>query len=97
MIVVDKLLKWPLEGKSKQVQRVFANGSCHMTSDTSLAELHEFAARIGMKRAWFQDGRHPHYDLNESRRAKAVKLGATETDWRGFLKACRALNVARKA
>jgi hypothetical protein len=32
--------------------------SCHMFSD-SLDELHAFAARIGLRRAWFQDGRFP--------------------------------------
>lgn len=42
-----------------------------------LDELHAFAARIGMKRAWFQPHpRHPHYDLTESRRKMAIEKGA---------------------
>lgn len=54
---------------------------CHMVSDTSEAELHTFAERLGLKRSWFQ--RRPaasaaHYDLVRSRRAEAVRLGATE-------------------
>lgn len=58
------------------------SGVSHMFADT-LDELHSFATRLGLKRAWFQD--HPllkHYDLNASRRAKAVKLGAVELDRR---------------
>lgn len=56
------------------------NKSCHLIADT-LDELHAFAARLGLRRAWFQsDARLPHYDLNESRRAKAVVLGAVEID-----------------
>ena len=51
--------------------------SCHMYADT-LEELHAFAARIGLKRQWFQDKRLPHYDLTARRRAAAVKLGAIE-------------------
>jgi hypothetical protein len=53
---------------------------CHMQAD-SLDELHEFAARLGMKREWFQPGSRPetaHYDVTKTRRALAVKLGAIE-------------------
>lgn len=56
--------------------RPFHNGSSHMTADT-LDELHAMAARIGMKRAWFQD--HPlapHYDLTEQKRVRAMVAGA---------------------
>ena len=51
---------------------------CHMVADT-LEELHAMAGQIGMKREWFQDApkaSHPHYDLNEHRRALALELGA---------------------
>ena len=56
--------------------------SCHLLADTR-EELHQFAARIGMQRRWFQD--HPrlwHYDLTASRRAEAIRLGAIELDLR---------------
>lgn len=46
---------------------------CHMVSDTSIAELHEFAAKIGMKRAWFQGD---HYDLVAVKRDQALLNGA---------------------
>lgn len=50
---------------------------CHMTADT-LDELHAMADAIGMQRKWFQNTRHPHYDICKSMRAKAVALGAKE-------------------
>jgi hypothetical protein len=55
--------------------------SCHMYSD-SLEELHAFAKKIGLKREWFQDKRVPHYDLNASRHAAAIKKGAVQHDRR---------------
>lgn len=52
--------------------------SCHMYADT-LDELHDLARRIGMRKAWFQPHAFlPHYDLTESRRARAVAAGAVE-------------------
>ena len=36
---------------------------CHMVSDRSVEELHAFASEMGLRRGWFQGGRHPHYDL----------------------------------
>lgn len=56
--------------------------SCHLVADSE-NELHEFAAKIGMKRGWFQDGdthTMPHYDLIARRRKAAVKIGAIEID-----------------
>lgn len=58
--------------------------SCHLIADT-LAELHEFAERIGMKRSWFQAGARPHYDLTAKRRALAICLGAVELTNREFV------------
>lgn len=48
---------------------------CHMLADSE-AELHAFAARLGLKRRWFQPLSWPHYDLSQSKRAEAVRLGA---------------------
>jgi hypothetical protein len=49
-----------------------------MYADTN-EELHEFAAKIGLRREWFQKSTSgPHYDLTVRRRAAAVKLGAIE-------------------
>ena len=50
---------------------------CHMVADTE-EELHEMADRIGMRRAWFQSGSRPHYDVSKSKRTLAVECGAVE-------------------
>lgn len=65
--------------------------SCHLAAD-SLDELHAFAARLGLKRTWFQAGKRrdrPHYDLTAERRARAVRMGAVETSAAGVLRAIR--------
>lgn len=49
----------------------------HLTADNR-DELHTFAGRIGLKRAWFQDkgdGRW-HYDVTDTLRDKAIAAGA---------------------
>ena len=49
----------------------------HLVSDANLAELHEFAARIGLKREWYQKG---HYDMTAPWRvARALRAGAKLT------------------
>lgn len=48
----------------------------HLTADTE-CELHSFAESIGLKREWFQNHRHKHYDLTTKNKAdKAIKAGA---------------------
>lgn len=69
-VYVDDLQVWP------HARGRFKAGSCHMTADT-LAELHEFARRIGIKRHWFHRTKlAPHYDLIEAERAAALAAGA---------------------
>ena len=53
--------------------------SCHLFADT-IKELHAFAGRIGLKRAWFQDNNIPHYDLTAGKRAQALQEGAHNVD-----------------
>ena len=68
----------------------------HLTADTP-AELHTFAARIGLKPGWFQgrcktgscptvDGVcvHFHYDVVDTKRHDAIRAGATPIDLRRF-------------
>jgi hypothetical protein len=66
---------WSMRGRNVK--------NCHLVADT-LEELHAMAKAIGMKREWFQDGRIPHYDLTETRRAAAVKRGTRELTRREF-------------
>lgn len=56
--------------------------SCHMTADND-TELHAFALKIGLKKAWHQPNKHSalsHYDLVQSKRKLAVAKGAIEID-----------------
>ena len=56
---------------------------CHMVADTD-EELHAMADAIGLQRRWHQkpDSPHSHYDIAQSKRALAVKLGAVKIDRR---------------
>ena len=57
----------------------------HLVADSD-EELHAFAVRLGMKRAWFQcHERRPyqaHYDVPERLRADAIEQGAVSITWR---------------
>jgi hypothetical protein len=59
---------------------------CHLFADAP-GELHEFAAKLGLKPSYFQGPTregdpHWHYDVTEGKRWQAVKLGAREVEWR---------------
>jgi Ser/Thr protein kinase RdoA (MazF antagonist) len=63
------------------------SGGGHLQADT-IEELHEFAARLGLKRSWVQlrpsRPEMDHYDCTRSKRELALKLGAVdEEDARG--------------
>lgn len=72
MILVDGLVKWQTKLRHKLW--------CHMVSDTSEDKLHEFAAKLGLKRSWAQlrpKSSAAHYDLTPAKRELAIKLGAS--------------------
>lgn len=88
-IMVDELVLHP------NARPPFHKGSCHLTTDGTVDELHAFAELLGMRRIWFQD--HPlapHYDLVPGRRALAVRLGAVEVPAREQARRRRALRVS---
>ncbi len=58
---------------------------CHMFAHT-IEELHEFAESFGLMRSWFQDTKHPHYDLTSGKRRMAIEHGAIEITTREYLK-----------
>jgi hypothetical protein len=73
------------------------SGGGHLQADTT-DELHAFAERLGLRRAWFQSkpGRpwHDHYDLTRPGRDRAIALGAVARPWR---EAARSNIAARRA
>jgi hypothetical protein len=77
-VYVDELQAygWVIRGRKTE--------SCHMfTDEIELVELHEVAAKIGMRFSWFQNKPSaPHYDLTPSRRAAAIAAGAIPVDRR---------------
>lgn len=56
----------------------------HLQADTT-AELHAFAARLGLRRGWVQHADKPteHYDLTDSKRQLALRLGAVPITYMG--------------
>jgi hypothetical protein len=64
----------------------------HLVAD-SLEELHRFAGRIGLKRAWFQNhSRHPHYDVWGSRLKSAIENGAMVVGSKEIVRVSHKLN-----
>lgn len=62
---------------------------CHLAADSE-AELHAFAARIGLGRHFFHaSAKHIHYDLAEERRTSAIAAGAQEVTSRALARLAR--------
>jgi hypothetical protein len=60
-----------------------------MTDQNDLAELHELAAGIGIRREWFQNNKvHPHYDLTPNKRQAAIAAGAVPVSAMEMVKRC---------
>ena len=53
----------------------------HILGD-KFEELHAMAQRLGFKRSWFQTSHNgmPHYDICQTKREQAIKLGAEVVD-----------------
>ncbi|MFI6986077.1 DUF4031 domain-containing protein [Embleya sp. NPDC050154] len=79
-VYVDETRDWTRLARMKGLRHTHW---AHLTADTE-PELHEFAARLGLKRAWFQNATNYrwHYDVVPSKRAQAIRLGAVEIDRR---------------
>ena len=61
----------------------------HLTAD-SLVELHAFAANINIyTRAFHRGARHPHYDITESQRLRALRGGASPVTARDIVRITR--------
>lgn len=56
----------------------------HLMADSD-EELIEFAKSIGLRPEWIQEPDKPygpHFDVTESKRQQAIRMGAQEVDWR---------------
>ena len=63
---------------------------CHLVSDQSYEELHEFAAQVGIPRGGFQGD---HYDVPEEYRAQLIAAGATAVESRELVRRLRAAGL----
>ncbi len=59
---------------------------CHLVSDVSAEELHEFADRVGIPRRGFQGD---HYDVPERYRAQMIEAGALAVESRELVRRLR--------
>lgn len=59
----------------------------HLVSDHSLAELHELAVRLTLRRSSFRGHRIPHYDLTTlGMRYYAARLGVRQVSIRELVR-----------
>jgi len=73
----------------KKVHPVFEDGSAHLATDSDdLEELHAFAKKIGLKRAWFQATTIPHYDLDRAGWNLALQHGAVLVSSKELIRCC---------
>ncbi|MEO1059356.1 MAG: DUF4031 domain-containing protein [Actinomycetota bacterium] len=63
---------------------------CHLVSDSSYDELHDFAAGLGIPRRAFQGD---HYDIPEEHRDEVVAAGAAEVESRELVRRLRAAGL----
>lgn len=80
-ILVDDAI-WPWRG------RLWA----HLVSDTSIEELHRFAARLGIPQRAFQGD---HYDVTDELRDCAIAEGARAVTSRDIVRALRAAGLRK--
>lgn len=84
MVYVDRLRPVPLTAEWRW------ESSCHMIADT-LEELHAMAHKVDLLPNWFQDGRHPHYDLARHKREQAIRAGAKVISTREMIQRLKGL------
>ena len=62
----------------------------HLVSDESIAELHDFAERLGLRRMAFQGD---HYDVPSEVRERALQIGAQAVGGRDLVQRLRAADL----
>src|SRR4029453_18316406 len=82
-VLVDEA-RWPWRGERW----------AHLCSDASVAELHDFAEALGVRRVSFQGD---HYDVDAAKRSEAVAAGAVPVDSRELVRRVRAAGLLRRS
>lgn len=72
-VMVTRKWRWPMVA--------------HLVADSE-EELHRFAASVGLRRPWYQQG-HYHYDLTPNKRLAAIKAGALQVSRREMARIVR--------
>ena len=63
---------------------------CHLISDSSYDELHDFAEQVGIPRRGFQGD---HYDIPEEYREELIAAGAEQVESRELVRRLRAAGL----
>ena len=86
-VYVDGIENYDDSAFTNPAARRYGQRWCHLFAGSAdgIEELHQFAARLGLKRSWYQPAKRwqfCHYDLTPNKRALAVRLGAVEINAR---------------
>lgn len=84
MTVLVDSATWPWRGRDW----------AHLASDSSYAELHDFAERLGIPRRAFQGD---HYDIPTELRLRALELGAAPVRSRELVARLTAAGLRRRS
>ena len=73
---------WPKDSKTRK----YGTRWCHMFADTEL-ELLAIASDLGLRKEWIQKSRGSitHFDLTESKRKRAIKMGVEKVSAKTYL------------
>jgi len=84
VLYVDPLRTYAMRGCTSETREY-----CHLATDGTLDELHEFAARIGLPRVAFHAAaKHAHYDLRPAYRERAIAEGAIAVTSKELVRRC---------
>lgn len=85
-IYVDEPKPYPLEMRRRGGAQRYTYWSHLWTEAGNEEALHAFAARLGLKREWFQNKPgFPHYDITEGKVRRAHRIGAIRLTLRHWL------------
>lgn len=85
-IYVDEPKFYPIEARRRGGAQRYTHWSHLWTEVGNEDALHALAARLGLKREWFQDKPgFPHYDITQGKVALAHRMGALRLALRHWL------------